>query len=110
MNIEPIPNSLLGDDIILQKPEENGRTDYSVTNVRVERSYSIESFQSGAKRNSSELTVWFDCENSFSPIDIAVGMSIKYGGEIFDIVKIDVLRGTSPHHLKISAVGTGNKV
>lgn len=107
MKIEPIPNELLGDDIVVLKPDEDGWTELNVSNVRAERIEAIDSGYPYNPREKTKLTVWYDFTNSSPKTDIACGMRISFGGEIFDIVNVKLLRAVEPHHLKITAVKLG---
>ncbi|MCH5203963.1 MAG: hypothetical protein J1F03_04390 [Oscillospiraceae bacterium] len=107
MNTEPIPNELLGDDIFIQKPSQNGWTDLYISNVRAERSSTIESGYPDKPREKTKLTVWYDCVNSRPQTEVECGMRIRFNGEIFDIVSVRVIRAKTPHHLKITAVKIG---
>lgn len=109
MNLEPIPNELLGDEIIIQKPFESGWINYFIHNVRAERTNAIEGGYSDKPREKTKLTVWYDCVNSNPQMDIVCGMRIQYNDEIYDIVDVKVLRAQKPHHLKITAVKIGEE-
>ena len=108
MTFEPIPNELLGDEFYLMRPVAHGWINYRVSNVRVERSSSIESGYPEAPLEKTKLTVWIDSVNSKKPIDVVCGMRILYNDEVFDIVNVKELSTDAPHHLKITAVKAGD--
>lgn len=107
MIVRPIPNSLLGDEIILQKPTESGWSDVYVHNVRAERVSSVEGGISQNPYEKTELTVWYDCVNSYPKVSFSVGMRVVFGKEIFEIKKSRVYRAQNPHHCKFTAVKIG---
>lgn len=107
MTIEPIPDSLLGDEIVVLKPDQNGWTECTVSNVRAEKTNAVENGYSNPQEKT-RLIVWYDFVNSNpKALDIASGMRIRFEGEIFDIVSVKVYRAETPHHIKISAVKIG---
>lgn len=107
MIVKPIPNKLLGDEIILQKPTESGWSDVYIHNVRAERVSSVEDSYSTSPREKTELIVWYDCVNSYPEASFEAGMRVKFGGEIFEITKSKVYRAENPHHCKFNAVKIG---
>lgn len=104
MKINPIPDELLGDEFVLITPEKNGgisRTD--IYNVRVERTDAVADNISSA-RMSTELSIWFDCENSLpAGAEFPAGARAEYRGEIYELTEVRVLGADTPHHIKIKA-------
>lgn len=107
MKIEPIPNELLGDEIIVQKPADGGWSDCPISNVRAEITKAVDSGYPDSPKNGTRLTVWYDYVNSTPQTDIECGMRIIYGGEIFNVVNVKLFRAVMPHHLKITAIKLG---
>ena len=107
MKIEPIPDSLLGDDITVLVPGAGGWSEISVTNVRAEKISAIENGYTNPLERT-RLNVWYDYVNSQpKSLDINSGMRIRFDGELFDIISVKVIRAETPHHMKISAVKIG---
>lgn len=103
MRIDPIPDELLGSRITLEIPSENGFNTKTVYNVRVERVEEIDDYSSQKPRDNTRITVWYDYVNSYPDTDFSVGMRIRYGEEIFEIVKQRIFSADSPHHCKLEA-------
>lgn len=103
MNVKPIPNRLLGDNIVLILPTANGSSEKPIKNVRVER---LESLEGGA-RDLSEITVWVDRVNS-TWTEFPVGAKIRYDGCVFTITQTKVYRAGEPHHCKFNAQMIGD--
>ena len=107
MNVKPIPNALLGDDITLMLPTESGFTETPISNVRVERSESIANYTSDDPRRRAVITVWADYHNS-TWTDFPVGAKVRFGGEVFEITEQKVYRAGEPHHCKFRAIRIGD--
>lgn len=107
MTVKPIPNKLLGDEIILQRPSADGWSDVYIHNVRAERVSSVDDSYSNNPREKTELIVWYDCVNSYPETSFEAGMRVKFGGEIFEITKSKVYRAEKPHHCKLTAIKIG---
>lgn len=103
MNVNPIPNELLGSRITLEIPTESGSYDKTIYNVRVERVEEINDYTSQKPRDNTRIFVWFDYVNSYPQTEFSVGMRVRYNGEVFEIVKQKVYSADSPHHCKIEA-------
>ena len=108
MNVKPIPNALLGDDITLMIPTATGFTETPISNVRVERSEDIAGYSSDDPRGHAEITVWVDRHNS-TWTDFPVGTKVRFGGEIFEINEQKVYRAGEPHHCKFKAIKIGDE-
>lgn len=107
MNVKPIPNALLGDNITLMIPKASGFTETPIANVRVERSEDIAGYASDEPRGRAEITVWVDRHNS-TWTDFPVGAKVKWGGEVFEITEQKVYRAGEPHHCKFRAIRIGD--
>ena len=109
MNVNPIPNRLLGDMIVLVTPTKTGSLETPIQNVRVERTETAErSTVETRARVCVELTVWVDRHNS-TWAEFPVGARVNYGGEIFEITESRVYRAGEPHHCKFTARKTGEE-
>lgn len=108
MNVKPIPNALLGDDITLMIPTAAGFTETPISNVRVERSENIKNHLSDDPRGNAEITVWADYHNS-TWVNFPVGAKVRYGGEVFEIAEQKVYRAGEPHHCKFRATKIGDE-
>ncbi len=109
MNVKPIPNSLLGDDFYLYVPTESGWSRQLIENVRVERTSAVSSPTAANSRDVSEITIWYDYENSYPSADFSAGTRAKYHGELFEITEVKFYRAEELHHCKIKAVKIGGE-
>ncbi|MDE6031352.1 MAG: minor capsid protein [Oscillospiraceae bacterium] len=110
MKIMPIPDELLGDAITLFEPTASGFRETEVVNVRVDRTNSVTDFNSAHTRDTTEITVYYDCENSRpSLMDFSVGMQVEYRGERFEIIKVKRYCAVNPHHYTITARKIGGQ-
>ncbi|MCI7692629.1 MAG: putative minor capsid protein [Oscillospiraceae bacterium] len=107
MNVKPIPNSLLGDEFYLYVPTESGWSRRLIENVRVERKSAVSSPTAANTRDISEITIWYDYENSYPYEDFSAGMRARYQGEDFEITEVKFYRAQELHHCKIKAVKIG---
>ena len=107
MNVKPIPNALLGDNIILIKPTAAGFTETPIANVRVECSEDIDGYSSSDPRCRAEITVWVDYHNS-TWAEFPVGAKVKWGGKVFEIAEQKIYRAVEPHHCKFKAIKIGD--
>ena len=103
INVKPIPDELLGDDIVLITPTGFGSSRETIYNVRVEKQAAITDYTSSSQRENTTITVWYDCENSYPEAEFPVGAKVEYGGEIFEIVESKVYKTDVPHHKKFKA-------
>lgn len=104
MKIMPIPDELLGDAITLLEPAEHGYRETEVVNVRVDRTNAVSDFNSAHTRDTTEITIYYDCENSRpSLVDFSAGMQAEYCGELFEIIKVKRYCAAAPHHYTITA-------
>ena len=108
MTVKPIPNSLLGDEIVVMRPGGSGWTERCLHNVRVERINVVEDGAYQKTREKTELYVWVDFANSYPPMEIWAGMRAKFRGELFEITKVKTYRAEYPHHRKITALKIGD--
>ena len=108
MNVKPIPNALLGDDITLVLPTAAGLAETPISNVRVERSEDIKNYSSDDPRGRAEITVWVDYRNS-TWADFPVGAKVRYNGEVYEITEQKVYRAGEPHHCKFKAIKIGDE-
>ena len=108
MNVKPIPNALLGDDITLMLPTGAGFTETPISNVRVERSEDIKNYSSEDPSGRAEITVWVDRHNS-TWTDFPVGAKVRYENEVFEITEQKVYRAGEPHHCKFRAIKIGDE-
>lgn len=106
MNVKPIPKRLLRDRITLILPTENGFSEKTIINVRVERSESIENYSGSDIGSCTEITVWADRENT-AWMEFPVGAKVLYGGSMFTITEQKVYYAGEPHHCKFKAKKTG---
>lgn len=104
MNIEPIPNELLGDNITLILPTGRGASEKRVENVRAVRSEKI----SGGTVGLAELTVFVDRRNS-TWADFPIGARVRFGTELFEITESRVYRAVEDHHCKFKATKIGDE-
>ena len=104
MNIEPIPNILLGDKLTLLTPGSSGKwNETAINNVRVERVAAVTDYSAQKARDNTEITVWFDYENSYPKTDFSVGMKARYRGEIYEITEYRSYSADKPHHCRFKA-------
>ena len=103
MNVKPIPNELLGDNIILLMPAKKGFSETPIKNVRVERA---EETENGSLCRTG-ITVWADYHNS-TWTEFPIGARVKFGSELFEITEQKIYRATEPHHCKFKAVKIGD--
>lgn len=103
MKINPIPDELLGSDIILLMPTSTGFMEIPANNVRVERS---EKLESGSLRRDV-ITVWADCRSSTRD-KFPVGAKVRYNNELFEITEQRKYYAAGPHHVKFKAVKIGD--
>lgn len=107
MNVKPIPNALLGDDFYLYVPTADGWSRRLIENVRVERTSAVSSPTAANTRDISEITVWYDYENSYPEADFTAGARAGYHGELFEITEVKFYRAEELHHCRIKAVKIG---
>lgn len=109
MNVKPIPNRLLGENLVLIYPTKTGSLETPISNVRVERSQNIGSYSTGSPKSAAEITVWVDYRNS-TWAEFPIGAKVKYAGETFEIIERKLYSaGTAPHHLKFTAKRIGEE-
>ena len=107
MTVLPIPKEFLNDFIVLIKPNGAGYTETVISNVRVERTESIDGYLTDNPRVCAEITVWVDRQNS-TWTDFPVGAKVRYGSEEYEITEQKVYRVDTPHHCKFKAIRTGD--
>lgn len=109
MRIKPIPQELLGDSLTLICPTKTGSLETPISNVRVERSESIEGNSSGDAKSTAEITVWVDYRRS-TRAEFPIGARVRYNGEVFEVDTRKVYRAGIPHHLKFTAKKIGDEL
>lgn len=109
MKVKPIPQELLGDDLTLIYPTKTGATETPISNVRVERSESVEGNSSGDAKSTVQITVWVDYHRS-TWAEFPIGARVRYNGELFEIKERRVYNAGTPHHLKFTANKTGDEI
>lgn len=109
MKIKPIPQELLGDSLTLIYPTKTGALETPISNVRVERSESVEGNSSGDAKSTAQITVWVDhCRSTWA--EFPIGARVRYNGEMFEIKERKVYRAGVPHHLKFTAKKIGDEL
>lgn len=107
MKLKPIPQELLGDSLTLIYPTKTGALETPISNVRVERSESVERGSAGETKSTAEITVWVDYRRS-TWAEFPIGARVRYNGEMFVVVTRKVYRAGIPHHLKFTANKIGD--
>lgn len=104
MNVKPIPNTLLGESLVLILPTTTGSLETPISNVRVEKTQGVSSVSASKPKNNAEITVWVDYHNS-TWAEFPVGAKVRYGGETFEIIEQKLYKdsGGAPHHVKFTA-------
>lgn len=102
MRIKPIPDTLLGDNATLIIPEGSGFIRIELSNIRAQRKSSITDYSAGQSRDTTELTVYFDC-NSSEPVgmEFTAGEQLEYRGEVYEIIEVKLFAGEAPHHWRL---------
>ncbi len=104
MQFKPIPYDLLTDEITLLSPREDGYENIEICNVRVVTASRISEYNSVRGRDTSEITVYYDCENSYpSDVDFEAGMLIVYNNTRYEILSAEQVKAETLHHIKITA-------
>lgn len=100
----PIPLELLADDITLMTPTVDGYDSTEIYNVRVQKKSAVREYNSAAVRDISEITVYYDCENS-SPrgVDFLAGMLIMHDDVRYEILAAEQFAAEQLHHIRIIA-------
>ncbi len=102
--IRPIPVSLLTDSVLLFTPSVNGEISERVENVRVIRTSEITDRAAVNARDISELTVYYDCVNSYPRyMEFAAGMFMQYDDIMYEVMKVEEFSAEKLHHLRITA-------
>lgn len=109
MNVNPIPDSLLGDEFYLCVPTKTGWSETLIENVRIERKSAVSDPTAANIRDNSELTIWYDYTNSYPEADFSAGARARYYGEVFEITEVKFFRAEELHHCRIKAIKTGGK-
>lgn len=108
MSVKPIPQKLLGDKLVLILPTKTGALETPISNVRLERTQSVESNSQSNPKSTSEITVWVDYKRS-TWVEFPVGAKVRYDGETFEIIESRLYSAGAPHHLKFTAKRTGDE-
>lgn len=109
MNVRPIPDILLGDNITLLVPSSGRWDKLFISNVRVERSESVSDYSSQKARENTGLTVWFDHANSSPKTEFSIGMKVVYDNETYEITEVKNYFTDTPHHCKLKARKIGGE-
>jgi hypothetical protein len=108
ITINPIPDSLLGDSFSLIEPNKNGFERTEISNVRIDRTSAVSDYSSQRMRDTTELSIIFDCENSLPKYaEFCAGQQAEYCGETFEIVEVKLYSSDKPHHYTLKAKKTG---
>lgn len=103
MNIKPIPDELLGENITLITPSAGGGYRKRIYNVRVEKLAAITDYSTQKVRDNTVITVWYDYSNSYPSAEFPVGARVEYDGETFEIIEQKIYSAGAPHHCKFKA-------
>lgn len=104
MTIKPLPSVLLCDEITLLTPDGSGYDSTYVSAVRVVRCSRVSEYSASIVRDSSELTVYYDCRvSSPSGLSFAAGMLIEYDDCRYEIISVQEHCTNTPHHIKMTA-------
>lgn len=104
MNIRPIPASLLKDSITLLVPYSGGYHSITVEKVRVCCRSRVSEYSAAIMRDTSEITVYYDCEQSYpSHTEFSAGMLIMYDGARYEVLSAETFSADVPHHIRITA-------
>ena len=100
----PIPMELLADEITLMVPTVDGYDNIEIYNVRVQKKSAVREYNSTAVRDISEITVYYDCENS-SPhgVEFLAGMLIQHDDMRYEILTAEQFSAQQLHHIRITA-------
>lgn len=108
--IHPIPPELLNDSATLIVPGESGFEQTYIRNIRAVKKSSVSDYASTRMRDTSELEIYYDCENSLPHrMEFSAGMQLEYGGELFEVLEAKLFCGITPHHWKLTAKKIGNE-
>lgn len=108
MKVKPIPNSLLGENIMLVLPTATGFSETPIKNVRVELSDSLDSYGKTTVSSAAEITVWADRRRS-TWADFPVGARVDFRGVRYTITQKKICYADGePHHCKFTAKRTGD--
>lgn len=99
-----IPLSLLNDEITLMTPTVDGYDSIEVYNVRVQKKSAVREHNSSAVRDISEITVYYDCENSHPlGVEFLAGMLIMHEDMRYEILSAEQFAAEKLHHIRIIA-------
>lgn len=101
---KPIPLGLLADNITLMTPTVDGYDSTEIYDVRVQKKSAVREYNSTAVRDISEITVYYDCENS-SPhgVEFLAGMLIVHEEVRYEILEAEQFSAERLHHIRITA-------
>ncbi len=99
-----IPLSLLNDEITLMVPTVSGYDSTEIYNVRVQKTSAVREYSSSELRDISEITVYYDCENS-SPqgVEFLAGMLIMHEDMRYEILSAEQFAADRIHHIRVRA-------
>ena len=104
MTVRPIPSALLCDELTLLVPDGSGYDSTEVYAVRVLSKSQVSEYSSTIKRDNSEITVYYDCRESFpQDLEFTAGMLIEYDTKRYEIITAETFCTDSPHHIRITA-------
>lgn len=104
MQLRPIPYDLLTDEVTLLCPCVDGYESTEIWNVRAVAASRISEYNSVRGRDTSEITVYYDCENSYpSDVEFEAGMLILYNNTRYEIISAEQFKADTLHHIKITA-------
>lgn len=100
----PIPMELLVDEVTLMAPTVDGYDSTEIYNVRVQKRSAVREYNSSALRDISEITMYYDCENS-SPkgVEFLAGMLIVHDSVRYEILTAEQFSDEQLHHIRITA-------
>ncbi|MBQ8171950.1 MAG: hypothetical protein IJZ95_08185 [Oscillospiraceae bacterium] len=104
MTIRPIPSSLLNDTVVLMIPSASGYISHDISSVRVVRSSKVSEYSAVRVRDSSVITVYYDCTVS-KPTGMAfsAGMLIVFDGVRYELLSAEEFKAEAPHHIRLTA-------
>ena len=102
--IRPIPSALLNDCVVLMVPSEGGYVSHDISSVRVVRSSKVSEYSAVKVRDSSVITVYYDCAASKpTGMDFAAGMLIVHDGVRYELISAEEFKAVAPHHIRLTA-------
>lgn len=110
VSVRPIPAELLTDSVTLRTPTAAGYSEKQLSDVRVVRTSEVTDHLSGKARDITGIVMYFDCVNSLPEgTEFTAGQSLRYCGEVYEIVEAVLFAGEQPHHYRVRARKTGGE-